>query len=152
MKNNSGQSLFEIIIALAVATMIIVAIVTLAANSISNSIFSKNRSLATRFAQEATEWLRSQRDMSWDNLSTLADGSTYCLQDISSLGSLQLGSCSGSKFVTGSTNIKREVILESGTSGGKNIINVEIKVYWSDGKGDHEVKSSTTFSDWRQRS
>lgn len=38
-----------------------------------------------------------------------------------------------------------------GLPGGKTIINAEVVVYWTDAQGYHEVKSATSFTDWRQR-
>ena len=36
-------------------------------------------------------------------------------------------------------------------SDGKNFIEAVVVVYWNDAQGYHEVRSSTSFSDWRQR-
>ena len=56
-----GQSLFEVVFAVAVSALIITAIVILAGNAVSNSTFSRNKALAGRFVQEAIEWLRKER-------------------------------------------------------------------------------------------
>jgi len=46
MKSQSGQSLFELVVAIAISALIIVAMVSLAVNSIQNSNFAKNKALA----------------------------------------------------------------------------------------------------------
>ena len=66
MKSQSGQSLFELVVAIAISALIIVAMVSLAVNSIQNSNFAKNKALASSYAQEAMEWLRGQRDSGVD--------------------------------------------------------------------------------------
>ena len=63
---SSGQSLFEVVVALAISTLVIIAVVSLAALSIRNTDFSKNKTLASKYAQDATEWLRGQRDADFD--------------------------------------------------------------------------------------
>ncbi len=78
-----GQSLFEVFLSLAIVAIIIVALVILASNAIRNSTYSKNKTLATRYSQEAMEWLRGERDASWDNFSDKALAfSYYCLQTL----------------------------------------------------------------------
>ena len=67
---NFGQSLFEVVFAVAIAAMILVGIVSLATTSTRNSIFSRNNSQATKYAQEVVEWLREERDKDWINLSS----------------------------------------------------------------------------------
>lgn len=58
---NNGQSLFEVMFALSVAAMILVAVVALVATSIRNSTFSKNKALANKYASELSEWLKKEK-------------------------------------------------------------------------------------------
>ncbi len=66
MKMSKGQSLFEVVLALGLAALIMVALVSLVSSSIRNTTFARKKTVATRHAQEATEWLRGQRDEGWD--------------------------------------------------------------------------------------
>lgn len=66
--NQRGQTLFEVTIAVAVAVMVIISIVAAATVSVRNANFARSQAEATRFAQEALEWIRSQRDTStWED-------------------------------------------------------------------------------------
>lgn len=143
--NQSGQSLFEVVLSLAVITIIIVALIILAANSIKNANFSKTRTLATNYAQDTNEWLRSERDKDFDAFAERAQ-SPYCLVELS-WTSAKVGSCDPNDFISG-TNLQREVsftILSSTT------IEAEVLIYWDDSKGTHEVRTTTDFTDWRSR-
>src|SRR4030043_2346790 len=91
-KMEKGQSLFEIVLALAIATLIVVALVALASSAIRNSTFAKNKALATRYSQEATEWLRGERDTNWDIFATKALTPTWCLPSLSWM-SASVGTC-----------------------------------------------------------
>lgn len=143
-KYQSGQSLFEVVLSLAVITVIIVALIILAANSIKNANFSRTQTLATTYAQEANEWLRSERDKDFDAFSDNALVPTYCLVDLSWDNP---SACGANDFISGTT-LQREAsfTIDSPTS-----IEVEVVVYWEDSQGSHEVRTTTDFTDWRSR-
>jgi len=146
MKSQKGQSLFEVVLALGVITAITVGIVSLTVSSMRNASFSKNKTLAGRYAQEATEWLRSERDAGFDVFMGNAVG-TRCLKDLVWTGGT---SCSALDNIPGII-LYRKVSFSTTSPGGKIIIEANIVVYWNDAQGYHEVRSATSFSDWRQR-
>lgn len=61
MKEN-GQSLLEIAITLGIVIVVASALAIITINGIKNSQFSKNQALATKFAQEGLESVRTIRD------------------------------------------------------------------------------------------
>lgn len=143
--NEKGQSLFEVVLALGVITAITVGIVSLAASSIRNAGFSKNKTLAGRYVQEATEWLRSERDADFTAFEAHTLTSIWCL---SGLNWTKVGACGSANIPD--TPLFREVTFS--TLPSENIIiRANVRVYWTDGQGDHEVSSITSFTDWRQR-
>lgn len=148
MKSQKGQSLFEVVLALGVITAITVGIVSLAVGSIRNAAFSKSKTLAGRYVQEATEWLRSERDTDFSAFETYTLTSIWCL---TGLNWNKVGACGDMDNIVG-TSLFRDVSFSTpDSSPGKTIIQADIRVYWTDAQGDHEVSSITSFSDWRQR-
>mgnify|MGYP001565329262 FL=1 len=145
--NEKGQSLFEVVLALWVITAICVGIVSLTASSIRNASFSKNKTLAGRYAQEASEWLRSERDTDFIAFQTHALTTTWCL---SALDWTKVGVCGGSDNIP-NTPLLRDVTFSSDLVSGKTIIEANIRVYWTDAQGSHETRNVTYFTDWRQR-
>jgi len=141
-----GQSLFEVVLALGVITAITIGIVSLAASSIRNAGFSKNKTLAGRYVEEATEWLRSERDTNFSAFEANIITSIWCL---SGLDWTKVGVCGESDNIP-DTSLFRNVTFSSLPSGN-TIIRANVRVYWTDGQGDHEVSSITSFTDWRQR-
>jgi len=141
-----GQSLFEVVLALGLATLIIVAIVSLATSSIRNTSFSRDKTIATRHAQEATEWLRGQRDEDWDIFSTNV---VFCPTPphVQCFDELIWGDC-GSSTELIDNRFTREFSFPSVAADS---ISAEIKVSWSDSQGLHEVRSSTILTDWRSQ-
>ena len=143
---NKGQSLFEVVLALALSTLIIVALVSLVSNSIRNSSYSRNKTYATRYTQEATEWLRGERDGDWDVFST---NFLFCptpphVQCLDTLAWGNCGTCGETEFVD---NIfKREISFSDIEADS---VTVETTTYWIDSQGIHEVRSNTILTDWR---
>lgn len=150
-----GQSLFEVVIAIFIMAMVIIGVVILATNSIANSSFSRNKTLAGRYTQEAIEWLRSQRDADINMFISKISPIPYCLNTLT----WNMNTCGTDEFVvdvaTGNTIFKREVILSTSQMGLfpnlKNVIEVNVKVFWDDSKGYHEARSATNFIDIRER-
>lgn len=145
-KNISGQSLFEVVVALAIAGVVLVSIVALTTSSIRNSTFSKNNAQASRYSQEAMEWLRGQRDNDWAsfaNRSFSGVNTTYCLSSLSWPASD--GGC-GSTTISGTVFV-REVEL---TTPSLSSINATVRVSWTDSQGTHTVTNQTLFTNWRR--
>lgn len=142
IKHTSGQSMFEVIIALFIIAMIIVGVVSLTTISVSNSVFSRNKTLAGKYSQEAIEWLRSQREVNFSVFKTNATG-TWCL---SSLAFSSHSACGSS--ITG-TIFKRQVTFTVVTN--PTIIKAEVTTSWDDSKGTHQAVSTTEFTDIRER-
>lgn len=155
IKAESGQSLFEVVVAVAVSALIMVSLVSLVSNSIQNASFSRNKGIAGTYAQAATEWLRGQRDSDITTFSTNVQTPVWCLKDLSWTPS-QSGSCDGEADQISGTPFSREVTFNLSTvndSNGavKDIIEVDVTVSWTDSGGIHQVTSATNLADWRQR-
>lgn len=144
IKLESGQSLFEVVLSLAVITIIIVALVILASNSIRNATFSRNKSSATKHSQEMIEWLRGQRDEDWDSFAQRALTTQYCFPALS-WADAKIGSCADADTISG-TPLKREVFFDRIDATN---IEAQVVVYWEDAQGVHEVRTITNYTDWR---
>lgn len=147
-RNNKGQSIFEVILALGLISLIIVAIVAMAGLSIKNSSFSRNTTLATRYSEEALEWLRGQRDENWDSFYLNAQNLKWCLPSLSWVDA-KIGVCGDDDQIS-NTNLLREVDFGFDPLEPTSI-ETTVRIYWTDAGGYHEVTSITSFSDWREK-
>jgi type II secretory pathway pseudopilin PulG len=140
----SGQSLLEVVFALVLVGLVVVAIVGLATVSVRNNIYSKNKTLAMRYAQEAIEWVRKKRDIGpWSLFYSHAgrdSPSKYCLD---TLGWNSVP-CDG-KYITGTSFIRE---LELTKSSRSDTVVAEVTVSWSDGQGNHQSQISSEFTKW----
>lgn len=148
-KQNLGQSLFEVVLALFIITLIIVAVVILSTNSISNSLSSRNKTQASKYTQEGVEWLRKQKEVDFVLFrSYIISNPIYCLRD--TLDWNFPGNCSQLENI-GTTIFKREVSFISEISDGKPLITANVVTFWDDSKGRHEARTVTYFTDTRDQ-
>ncbi len=147
LKNVAGQSMFEVVLALFIITMIIVAVVILSTNAISNSLFSRSKNQGSRYTQEAIEWLRSQREVNYADFVVYTASGVYCLDTLTFNNP---GSCGSTEYVSG-TNLIRQVNFSQTIVAGKKIVNAVVTTSWIDSKGYHEARSVTDFSDIREK-
>jgi type II secretory pathway pseudopilin PulG len=149
-----GQSLFELVVAIGISALVIVVLVSLTSNALQNAAFAKNETLAGNYAQEATEWLRGQRDADINNFITNVESSGSGAKCFNTLNWSEIGPCGVGETIT-NTSFVRQITFTSKdvVIGGvtKIIIEAEVTVSWTDSKGLHEVTNATDFSDWRQR-
>lgn len=133
-----GQSIFELVIALAVTVLIVTGIVQVVTISIRNATFSKTQAEATRYAQQAAEWLRAERDNGWETFYSKAAVGDWCLKNLDWAGP---GICRPDDFMP-QTSFLRSLKLRSSDA---KIVNVEIRVSWTNSQGRHESKVDTVL-------
>ena len=150
----AGQSLFELVIAIGMSALVIVVLVSLTGSALQNAAFSKNTTLAGRYAEETAEWLRNQRDSDTTTfLSNVSSQPYEVARCFNNLNWASIGPCGSDDkisnlFVRQVVFRSRDAVVDGET---KNIIEADISVSWTDSKGMHQITNDTYFSDWRQR-
>ena len=130
LNNNFGQSLIEIVAAIAVISIGILAIVKVTTKSISNTTFARNRALATKYAQDTVEKIREYRDRNnWETFKADCNDET------------KLG------LTVVPTPFTREPIACSGSDD--NSRNIVVIISWSDAAGNHESRIQTDLTSWK---
>lgn len=160
MKFSKGQSLFEVVGALAVISILIVGLISVTTTSIKNTTFSKNNEIANAYAQELTEWLRSQRDTNWVNFkaNAAANSGSYCFTSLAWLpgGNVPPPPCNASEVIP-NTLFRRGAVFTCFNGAVQvacnlstvNVIRTSVSVTWTDGQGDHSVNFVTELTNWR---
>jgi len=147
---NKGQSLFELVIAIGISALIIVVLVSLVSNSLENAAFAKNQTLSVRYAQEASEWLRGQRDSDTNTFVTNVSSHPYEIpRCFNNLDWNSIGPCGEADKISGlfvrQISFRSEGVVINGVT--KDIIEADITVSWTDSKGLHQMTNATDFSD-----
>lgn len=155
MKRKTGQTLFEMVIALAVMVLVITGIVKAVTTAIKNSTFARQKSEATRYAQEAMEWVKTERDKaSWSDFTSQVLASKSCMPSLAF--PTQAGPCD-----TGLDSNKiqntiffREITVKdaSGASctDSDTSCNISIEVFWLDRETTHTSTLETRVTNWRE--
>lgn len=126
-KDEKGQSLVEIIAALAVALIVILALVRVTVTSIRNAGFAKNQALATQYAQEAMEKIRAYRDQN--------DWVTFVANCNATLTSF----VPPTPFSLSPT---------SGCACGSDSCTITEIIIWTDSQGTHKSELITRLTKW----
>jgi len=122
-----------------IVSLVITAMAGMALLSVKASAYSRNKTLATRYVQEANEWLRGQKDAGWSTFLTNAQShNPVCLQD---LGWHSAGLCGR----IGDTAFSRLAVFDTSTGNVQSTVTVS----WSDSSGIHESSSVTVFTNWQ---
>ncbi len=126
--------------ALGAGVLIVVAIVGGLVMAGKNSQFAKNQNLATRYAQEGVELIRSQRD----KLGWVAFHANFTQpQCISASGTFS--ALSGGCPKIASLFTRSATFVDDGT--GLNMT-VSVTVSWQDSSGTHESSQTTVLTSW----
>jgi len=151
MKSRKGQSIIEAAVAIAVGSLIVTALVGLGIGALRSAAVSKNRSLATSYAQEAMEAIRSIRDRGYSGLAECCEVSDPCTPDtpcdpceLDPPGS-QWECSSGPGETLDSIFTRRFSIYEESTGQLK----ISVSVEWTDSAGYHQVVLDSYLTDWR---
>ena len=141
--------MFELLMAVFITAITLVAIVNLVSNSVSNSTFSRDRSEAVRYTNEIAEWLRSERDEDWIAFTArgaVGAGRIYCLT--SSTWPTSSGACNSTSVIP-NTKFTRQATLIYDASSDPNTVEAQIVTTWSDSGGTHESRTSIILTNWR---
>jgi len=141
LKNNKGQSLFEVVVAMALISIVLITIVAMASVSIRSSVFSRNQTQASKYTEQAAEWLRSEKDASWVAFIAHASTRNWCLDSLY----WQKGSSCGSSDLVSGTPYQRNLLF---TVRPDNSVSADVVTTWVDAQGSHTVSSSTIFTNW----
>jgi len=162
---NRGQSLIEVIIAIAIATLIIVALINATITGMKNAQFSRNKETSVKLSQEGMEWIRVQRDnLSWDAFNDPALlGQTLCLNTLSNWSLLTSANsdCSATDlncgYSLGNNIFKRMFFINTDAAicppnGSDNPLKITVTVCWKDSTSTvHKSEQTSCFSNWQNK-
>jgi len=128
IKFRKGTSIIEIVIATTLISVAIISALSLTNQSQKQNTYAKGLAEATKYATQASDWIRSQRDeLGYATLYSIAGG-IYCLNSLPSDYTLiETGACNDNSFIS-NTIFQREVTLTKNLDS----INALIIVTWMD--------------------
>ncbi len=169
--NMKGQTIVEVVVALAAGIVVLSALTLMMLSSLNNASEGSSRTIATQYAQDGLETIRNIKDTNWNQLVLLSNNAnnTYCMASSCSSLTLTSGSC-GPKLSTcglNLSNFSRQVDIKANDAKcipqnpvpGKNFIRAVVTVSYSDGKCTssanpycHNVQVESCFTNYDTRS
>lgn len=145
-KNNTGQSIIEVIIATLIVGLVLTAIASGLTLSIKNTAQTQLRELSTNFAQEGLEVFRRERNMlGWTSFAEALDSNEYCLnilpQDSAEFATMPTGECSNGTAIAGTTLTRNATV----TILSADRIQVQIVVEWQEAYQTNSVEVYQVF-------
>jgi len=128
-KIQKGQTLIETLSALAIISIVIVAIATSVTTSLSNATFNQNQTLATKYAQQGAELVTEMRDTSFANFLNYT-ATNYCLA--SGQTTLTAAPPTGCTVNIGNTFVRSVQITQAGCAA--NVAKVVVAVSFTNSK------------------
>jgi len=135
--NSNGQSLIEMMIAVVILAIVATSLVFGTTVAMRNASFSRDQARATKYAQEAMEWLRGERDADWDDFAGYSGN--YCFNDLN----WGVNTTCANFDLAGL--FKRDLALTSGTDK----IEAKVIVSWQGTSGKiHQSELTSYFTKW----
>lgn len=136
-----GFSLIEVLIFVSILSVFFIAAISVSTVTVRNMKINEHKIIATRYAEELVEWLRSEKESDWESFSGRT--ATYCFNDVLSWS--LAGACSPPYGLD--SFFKREATF-TGTvvAGVINQVSVDIVVEWQELGNTYKVPIKTVFT------
>ncbi|MBP6994175.1 prepilin-type N-terminal cleavage/methylation domain-containing protein [Candidatus Woesebacteria bacterium] len=154
-----GFTLIEVVVFVAIASIIFVTIVSFSINVIRQSLISQHKLYATRYADELAEWLRVQKELSWQDFYTKSQApptpnKVYCANDQLGLttdlnSGLAIGDCVDYDGIRSSLEpqIYKRSIAFSAQPDNQKSVKGTVLVEWQEANGTlYSVQVETLFA------
>ena len=156
IKKQQAFSLVEVIVFVSILSMFFVLAVSVITFSLRDMKVNEHKIIATMYADELMEWLRSQKEVDWETFYTKADieGPVYCFNNqitsTTNITDFARGGC-GINYngVQGQDPqiFKRQATLET-VAGLSNQINVLVEVEWKELGNSYKVPIKSVLTLW----
>lgn len=124
-----GSSLLEVVTAVGIMVLVLIALVRLTTVSVRNAAFARNQAMATKLTGEVRERMRDYRDShTWASFVSNCDDAG------------EMGFAEEVGVFTLSADCDCSAV---------DACDVEITAVWTDDKGDHQSELVTRLTDWK---
>lgn len=138
-------TLIEVLVFVTIISLVFVTSLAVATFALRTMMFNQHKIIATHYAEEGMEWIKSEKEADWNAFKTLDTsggwGTVYC---ITTPDTAKQGNCDGSYHLGNPNIFLREMAL---TNKGTpvNQVDVTIRVYWPEGTFNGEVRINSSL-------
>lgn len=153
---HAGFTLIEVVIFIAISSIIFIAIVSLSVSVVQQTQSSIHTLYAARYTDELAQWLRVQKEMSWQDFYVVSQQATrtYCVNNhisldadlVSALTPYVADTCTFQGIIDGygPSRFRRTVYFDSQPDNTKSV-KATIAVSWMDRGSDPETVELETL-------
>lgn len=144
-KKNSGQMLMEVLFALSITTLVLVALVAGAVTSLRNVQHARNMVLGNQLAQQGLELIRKARDAAagWDNfMISYKTGVIFWCVDANGQLISEPNGCTSCSLIN---NLFKRCLTFTWKT---NFVTVLMTVSWDEAGVTRQVRATTVFTKW----
>lgn len=138
IKDEGGFTLLEVLIAIVLVSVALIALAGLLTSTITNTSMGKNTTVAANLAQQKLEALKMTASVDFDTVTDSASGSDP-------IAVLNPDMVEDYGSITGYPTFRREVYITDG-SAPVNSKDVAVRVIWSDKLGSHSTMLRTVIA------
>lgn len=146
----SGFSLVEVLIFVTILSLFFIVVAATTMSSLRTAKINERKILASRYAQEAAQWLKGQKESNWEAFVAYSSsgGTNYCFNQTPITAWPSTGLCSDFTGLDPAI-YKREVTLTSvDCSGTICQVNLAVSVRWQELEKTYSVPLNTILSVW----
>jgi type II secretory pathway pseudopilin PulG len=164
-ERTDGFSLIEVLVFITILSLFFVTAAAVIVTSLRNIKYNENKIMATRYAEELMEWIKSEKEIDWGGVlysAPTADNFTEHVTICGNSGGTGCSFCFDSGLSSwpgsgecGITNydldskFKRQVLFTWTTESNYiNQVKVDVSVEWQDGGNVHQVPLSFVMNVW----
>ncbi len=142
-----GFSLIEVMVFVTVLSLFFISAVSVTTFILRNMLVQEHKIIATRYAEEAIEWLKQEKEDDWSVFTShdTGSGTTYCLNTLD----FNTTSDCGTNYVLGPPNIfKRVLIITNSGSPVVDNVAVNLTVSWLENGSEQKVIIKSVSNLW----
>ena len=148
--NINGQSLFEIMFAITISAIVLVGILSVAAFSVRNAVYARNKAIANDYSREIGEWLKQQKNIaaSWEEFYDQvlpSSPNVWCFVNLSWVSPSHMGLCMDTEYISGTIFHRQTVVSDQNTGSG---LEFTTTVSWTDSTGLHSSITTVILTNW----
>jgi type IV pilus modification protein PilV len=147
-KKQVGQTIIEVLIAIAVVSVVMITLASGLTFSVKNTAEAKYRAMATSLAQEAIEIYRRERSLlGWEAFQAEAVSGTYCFNELPS-STAEFAALTPDECTTTIAQVGTQFVREVTVTSTDTMVRLDVEITWNDGANERNVSVVQEFKQW----
>lgn len=143
MKIKSGFTIIEVLVAVAIVSVIFTSLISIAAISLRNSNINIRKTVGAHMADGLQEWIKGEKEDDWETF--IGKTGTWCFNEPLITDWPSEGECDHDGFGSiNNFNYKRSVTI---TNNG-DVYKSKVTFYWDETNLNNTVVNETYYSQW----